>query len=143
MWPTKRLQELSDACEDARVDLARAMTDPKDTVELNRARAELTRLEQLVGAFTAAGGPRLYGSGCSGNATGYRDLHGHGETGVIDPVYSGPKDYPVTERLGSEHTYQEVTAQYPEASISGTRREPFWGGDDKLPAFDHSQQRRR
>jgi hypothetical protein len=119
------------------------MTDPKDTVELNDARAELTRLEQLVGALTTPGGPKVYGSGCSANTSGYRDLHGHGETGANDVVYSGPKDYPVTERLGSEHTYQEVTAQYPEASIGGTRREPLWGGNDTLPAFDHSQQRRR
>jgi hypothetical protein len=122
MWPNKRLQEFSDACDDARIRVARAMTDPKDTIELNEARAELTRLEQIVGAYTSPGGPRVYGSGCSTNATGYRDLHGFGETGANDVVYSGAQRY----------FNQQTETDYDEAKVTGQRAKVDWA-DDQLP----------
>jgi hypothetical protein len=105
------------------------MADAKDTVELNDARAELTRLEQQVGALTSPGGPRAYGSGCSYNATGYRDLHNHGETGANDVLYSGTARY-----FKQEHTERH----YDEAKVTGQRANPSWA-NDQLPAADHSQ----
>jgi hypothetical protein len=122
MWANKRLKDLSDACDDARIRLARAMTDPKDTIELNNARAELTRLEQIVGAYTAPGGPRVYGSCCSANATGYRDLHGHGETGANDVLYQG------MDRYFKQHT----EAHFDEAKVTNQRANVDWA-DDQLP----------
>jgi hypothetical protein len=132
MWPNKRQQDLSDACDDARIRVALAMTDPKDTIELNNARAELTRLEQIVGAYTSPGGPRVYGSGCSANATGYRDLHRHGETGVSNPTYTADGYDPT-----GGHKYQkgsdlpETVEHHPHQPRDDGKLGGWFGGDGK------------
>jgi hypothetical protein len=126
MWPNQLANELAEA----RGRVAVAMANPKDTTELNEARAELTRLEQEVGAISDK---RVYGAGCDHDRRGIRDLHGHGETGARDVLYSG------TERYLNQSTTEP---HYDEAKVTGQMVQPSWAAD-KLPAHDHSQERRR
>jgi hypothetical protein len=130
MWPNQGPQDLANELAAARGRFAVAMANPKDTIELNEAKAELTRLEQEVGAISDK---RAYGAGCDADRRGIRDLHGHGETGAQDVLYSG------TYRYLNQKTTE---AHYDEAKVTGQRANPSWAADT-LPAHDHSQDRRR
>jgi len=73
MWPNQGLQDLANELAEARGRYAVAIANPKDTIELNEVKAELTRLEQEVGAISDK---RAHGSGCDADRRGIRDLHG-------------------------------------------------------------------
>jgi hypothetical protein len=141
-FSTQRLQEAADALEQSAIRLAHAMSNPKDTEELNAARAERTRLEQQLGALAAPGGPRAYGSGCRPNPTGYRDLEGHGETGANNALYAGPDDYD-PGYFGPHHYQLKPVGQQatPNIGPTGHKATPSFAGNS-LPAHDYSQPRR-
>ena len=117
---TKVLQDLSDELSAARGRYAVAMANPKDTTALNEAKAELTRLEQEVGAISDK---RAYGSGCDADRRGIRDLHGHGETSANDVLYAGTRRY-LNQSTTEPH--------YDEAKVTGQVANVDWA-DDKLP----------
>jgi hypothetical protein len=90
MRPNQGLQDLANELAEARGRYAVAMANPKDTIELNEAKAELTRREQEVGAISDK---RAYGAGCDFDRRGIRDLHDHGETGANNELYAGTQRY--------------------------------------------------
>jgi hypothetical protein len=123
-FSTQRYQQLADALSEARGRLAVAMASPKKSEKLNAARAEVTRLPQEANAVFDQ---RADGSGCAHNPRGYKDLLGHGETGVDNPVYAGPEGCePGTH---GAHGYQETEAHYPQ-TIS---HHPHQARDDGKP----------
>jgi hypothetical protein len=121
---TKVFQDLSDELSAARGRYAVAMANPKDTVELNEARAELTRLQERVGAISDQ---RAYGAGCDYDRRGIKDLHGYGKTGANDPVYGGPANY-YPGKFGP-HAYQQTETHYDEAKVTGQLANVDWAGD--------------
>jgi hypothetical protein len=70
-------QAHADEASHNRAEMARAMGKPKDVEELNRVRAEDSRIRDEVGIRSDG---RAYGSG-STNPRGHRLLHEHFETG--------------------------------------------------------------
>ena len=140
MFSESWMQKAANLRHQSDVRLARAMSKPHDTNELNAARAERTALDQQIGALASPGGPRAYGSGCGPNPTGYKHLNELGR-GVDNATYQGRRNREITERThglgpttGSHRTSETQHA-------TGHRATPSWAGDT-LPAHDYSQRRR-
>jgi hypothetical protein len=118
MFSSKVLQDAADALSEARGRFAVAMANPKDTIELNEAKAELARLQDIVGAISDQ---RAYGSGCDYDRRGHRDLHGHDETGANDVLYAGTRRYLDQDQTG---------AHVDEARVTNQRAQVDWDGDN-------------
>jgi hypothetical protein len=139
MFSTERQQRAADALEDARIEYAKAMAEPKNTVRLNAASHELTRLEDQLNALVAPAGPKAYGAGCSYNRCGYKDLSELDEDKVNNPTYIGSRNRQIMERTGgigepTNRSHQVESTQW----ATGHKRVSY---DDQRPATDHSQGR--
>jgi hypothetical protein len=126
---------MADGLETARLRLAIAMGNPKDTTELNAARAELTKLEQEVGCFIAPGGPRVYGSGTPSGG-GYRDLAEQLGDRTNNPTYAGSANREIKERTTGG--LGPTTAVHNTAPYHGSSGHPHSPRDNGLPARDYS-----
>lgn len=128
-YANSHLADLAEAAALNRAELGDTMASKKQGAAHLQARAQHSHINDLAGAISDQ---RAYGSGTV-QPRGHRPLHKHFATGGnTENPYAGPSG-----------GYQQKVTHYDSPAPSNPKQTPAWGGDDKLPAVDHSQNSRR